>query len=1674
MSTTYLRTRVAIGLAGLFCGALLMGSAVAQQPAKIAVGPLGPAAKEEDKDKKGKPRILPNTFTDAFSLEIDRDASNKIEAVREYLKRDEDKVPWNTIVEVLQKLLESPKDTFIEVDNVDAKTGSKTKGRVSIRVEVNRLIGTFPPQGRQFYQLAYGQEADVKLKKAIDENDKHLLAEVAERYLHTKAGAEATVRLGTWRLDRGQYMMAAQTFQKLQFRSKDEPLPPHVLFQAALAFKRLGEPGDLENAEAYWKKLKEALAGKNELVMGPKKLTLEQLEEEYKRAVQSVRLNDQSDWYMGPGGRVTRNGRGIGGRPFLDPRFPPFQMCAPWFDEDDQKKMKPGMDWIEQNLKSALQLFDTNRAAVPLPAFFPVATNGRVIFRAYDGVYCVATKEDNSVDPPIKVGEKVWRVECDFSLYGMVSETSRRREMEERLWPMYRPNGPYGIFFENGLIGSLSHDGTNVYFVDDMAVPPHPAQIQQFAMNGQPPMYGPFADWVFHNRLVAVNIETGKLVWKAGERSQGAKPEENPNKQPGAAELLTDCHFLSAPLPLAGKLYVIAEKERELLLICLDPSKIEKVAQGDKSTSLPEVLWYQPLGSPNHYMPTDTMRRIQGIQLAYSDGILVCPTNAGAILGVDLLSHSLVWAHSYREPGPQNNQPDANLPPGVRFRGGFAPGGMPGQPGMPQINEARWHACAPMIATGKVVFTAYDAGSVQCLDLRSGELLWTSPRAQDDLYVAGIFEDRVMVVGKSTARFLNLNSRNKDLTAERIGRDIAINTPAGIGTASGNTYYLPVRPSSETKEPQVWSIDVLKGEVTAKTSSRKKHPIGNLMFFEGDVFSQSPFTVTAFPQLQVKKDDMRRRLAQNPNDPLGLTEMGELQLDDGERLLAIDTFKKALGFNPPEATRALAREKLYEAITELLQHDFGQGENFLDEYKELCNVPIPMEADALKRQQLMDEELNRKSKAYFLIAEGREKQGKLLDAFENYMAFGRLNDNRELVAVPNDPTTTARPDVLARARIDHMIRTATPGNRKPLEDKIAEEWKKVKDANDLEALRGFVRVFGGMFSAGAQSRLLLAEKLLATNNEDDMREAQNTLLSLRNSEDQSVAARAVEALARLFIRKGLLEDAVGLYAELNERFGKVEVRDGKTGADFYNELITDKRFLPYLEPMRQNWSPRIKAQEVTGATPYQAVAAFTIEPEGELLPFYQRYRLAMEKNFQGGGQSGLRVIDKMTGEERFRSLPLPPLNWMINYPQTNPRFAYARGHLLVLNINNMVYAFDLAERKQLWQYNLFGKTPMPNANPVNQIIEPDGGLRLVYPDGWTQKVGQVGVIEASYVCLITRDGLVALDPARGTTIWSKSNISSRVQLVGDENYIYIFEQNQDGTPSPTRVVRAMDGVAVENVPDSSALFAKSNRLKVFGRNLVVFEDKENKKSFRMHDLLTGKDLWTVDLDPRAAALRSDDGWTIGYVTSTGEIAAYDVRTGKKVFSARLDGKWIDKHLAKVNEALLLSDHEHYYVALNRPVEGNLNPQGVLDPGMRTAKVNGHLYCFDKQTSKRLWFTHDELENQAIILEQFQDLPVLLAAMYYTRINNGVFEGNQSKVVAIEKETGRLRFRREMGQNGGQFQALLTDPKAGTIELWRPDMRIRFSADDGKPVSALDAKPAPVASGVATPPPVLTK
>src|SRR5207253_664923 len=98
-----------------------------------------------------------------------------------------------------------------------------------------------------------------------------------------------------------------------------------------------------------------------------------------------------------------------------------------------------------------------------------------------------------------------------------------------------------------------------VFAIDDLALPPHPQFLAQFMWGGRP-NFGDLENEVNHNKLVAIELDTGKLKWQLGGR---AEQNDDPKS-------LKDSFFLGSPLPLAGKLYALNEKNSELRLVCLE------------------------------------------------------------------------------------------------------------------------------------------------------------------------------------------------------------------------------------------------------------------------------------------------------------------------------------------------------------------------------------------------------------------------------------------------------------------------------------------------------------------------------------------------------------------------------------------------------------------------------------------------------------------------------------------------------------------------------------------------------------------------------------------------------------------------------------------------------------------------------------------------------------------------------------------------------------------------------------------------------------------------------------------------------------------------------------------------------------------------------------------------
>src|SRR5262249_36704170 len=122
-----------------------------------------------------------------------------------------------------------------------------------------------------------------------------------------------------------------------------------------------------------------------------------------------------------------------------------------------------------------------------------------------------------------------------------------------------------------------------------------------------------------------------------------------------------------------------------------------------------------------------------------------------------------------------------------------------------QVNANEREEAPPVIADGKVVFTAPARNTIDCLNLRDGSKAKRTNKIDSDPYLAGVYAGKVLLVGKEHCRALDLKDGSQAWT-------LPTGMPSGRGVASDNIYYLPLEKSAQSpQEPEVCSIDVAKG-----------------------------------------------------------------------------------------------------------------------------------------------------------------------------------------------------------------------------------------------------------------------------------------------------------------------------------------------------------------------------------------------------------------------------------------------------------------------------------------------------------------------------------------------------------------------------------------------------------------------------------------------------------------------------------------------------------------------------------------------------------------------------------------------------------------------------------------------------------------------------------------------
>jgi outer membrane protein assembly factor BamB len=1231
------------------------------------------------------------------------------------------------------------------------------------------------------------------------------------------------------------------------------------------------------------------------------------------------------------------------------------------------------------------------------PGAVPLAVAGKVIYRGHDGLHALDAAS----------GAELWHRPSPLAAASLLARPGSKVQLQHWL-------AAYGaeqtLLFENTLLGTLSSDGQRVYAVEDLPAPPPPA-LMAAREDGKRSALGPLRYHAERSRLRAVDLETGALRWEI--------PAPLPSSlRPGEARE-EGGYFLGPPLPVGNRLFVLADLHQDVQLLCLD------AADG-------RLVWRQTLAGARDRMALSLQRRLHACPLAQADGILVCPTHCGGVFGVDLLTGSLRWVHLYHDMTDTETTAD---------------------PSSPEAALARWKMAGPVIHGDRVVFTAVDSPDLVCLRLHDGGKCWKIQRRHDDLLLAGVHNDRVLVLGKKTCRALSLADGT-------ILWETPTDLPAGQGLLCAGHYYLPL----ECGDILVLELD--RPHLSRRLERRRSAgslPVGNLVSYRGLLWSQNLDSVTAFPPLTVFLARIEEQLARRPSNYRTRFERAVLRQARGDLPGAVEDLHEILA-HPDCAPdlRRTARTRLYRTLTQWLERDFVQAEKHLEEYRALCRVPIPAELPTAHQTPLRQEEQRRHALLHTLVARGRHEQGRLLEAALAYEALLGSAGSEPLVLAPDDTAVQLRPDLWVQKRVAALLRAASATQRRRLAEHFRARLERFTSQEDLHGLLRLATLLaeapGELGRLGQQAQLVVAEQALRGPGPLPPAEMALRLdLLAEQADTPAVAARALFLRTELLTRYGRLDDALACYRRLAGKYPTTAADGGRTGAALLAELRCDRRFLHLLEEP-PNWPQKFRdrciSQRPVKSPPLPCISQAKVwaevlaEEESssavDLLPQpAPKFSVQLDRR-----SLQLLIRDTRTGQ-RCTQIPLSSLyhlkKALSEDPDESPLGYQVRDHLLILAIRHLLIGIDLLEGRLLWQHDLAGDFAQPDKVAGNWT----SGITATEENDKLQRVfGLVDVGSHDALYVQTDRGLLALDPARGNVRWMRCDLSGSPLLFSDEEHLFAGEPSAERVSS-LRALRSRDG-ASRALPDSSSCLAQ--RVRIPGRRLLVSEEGANDTLIvRLRDLMTGKDLWRQTFPAGSRLLSASSQELIGVglpdrniqvVDFTPCQPAADAPCRVKLALPRQDGDAGNKDL---ESGVLLSDREHFYVGFSSPNEGGGAPFGDL----RATPLQGPLYAFHRDSGRLHWFNGPEGATCChILLERFEEMPLILYGGY---VGEAARPGDKKKALlfSIDKRSGRLCSREETVEVSFPLNTLRLNPYSGTIDLVGNDLLWRHERKAGK-------------------------
>ena len=749
----------------------------------------------------------------------------------------------------------------------------------SLQQKAVELLGTLTEDQRQIYREKWSARAAQMLEEAVADADYEKIEVVAQRFLYTDAGLEASMLIGHQHLNNGRPSLAAGMFEQLfdipKGRRKYAP-ELHLLMaisytlssQDELAVEQLEllESSGVKEIDFFDSSVSIFRAGEDPLnwltkIIGASPLTS-----------QSVVV----DWLVFRG-NAQRNSETGPGLPLFSPRWTTETIS----DATDLKDVQGGLETLIKNNVS------------PLPKSNLLTVDNQLIVRTAEttlGIDALSGKRTWRFPAFESILEKQAKVEGDQRVNLASSPSELLRSASDRNRRYLRTAKIYERLLQDSVYAKISSDGRFVYLVPN----PGLATGEDDWLRYRNDRFSSPIDLQKYNTLCALDVAAeGARRWEIGGIDGGDEPA------------LAEAFFLGAPLPLDdGMLYCIAVQNSIVKLLVLD-----------EDTGA--LSWQKELASTEEAIDfsRDKVRRLAGAVPSESDGILVCPTGLNALVAVDLTTRSLRWGFQFSNPSlMQWHAPDFRRD---RFWRSY---------------DMAWRDTTLTIANGAILYAPVDSKDLYCIDLKTGRSRWgdkrrgakSAPRG-NAMYVAGVKDNTILLAEPSELRAIDLKTGTGlwKIPFDRYG---AI---SGRGYTSGDFHYLP------TTLKKLIRFDLKEKTISKVVETGRV--LGNLFPWRTDIISVGIDHIAAYPcdeasEVLFKFADRDGVELENPlKQHTQLAIEAQLQLQRQQYAEAAVSISQAYDLFPNSTYAGV----LVEILTELIRVDYPLAEEIFQRYKPL-------------------------------------------------------------------------------------------------------------------------------------------------------------------------------------------------------------------------------------------------------------------------------------------------------------------------------------------------------------------------------------------------------------------------------------------------------------------------------------------------------------------------------------------------------------------------------------------------------------------------------------------------------------------------------------------------------------------------------------------------------------------